>query len=166
MSYTHGGPGWTHRDAAPLLAPELEPGRGIEEVASAARIARPSLRQAPVLRASFNVVSTPSVGVAGFARAAPMPILAAFRLAARLHAGRARADGAPYDEHLRRVFDAAVRSGAQRDELIAALLRDGLVGGLVSEPDLLAEGVSRAAIDLMRIAATGTVGGDPTTACA
>lgn len=124
------------------------------------------MRPTPVLRVSADVDSTQPLGAASFARAAPMPILAAFRLAARLHAGRTRADGAPYDEHLRQVFDAAVRSGAKRDELVAALLGDGLAGGLISAPDLLAAGVSQAAIDLMRLAATGTVGGDPTTACA
>jgi hypothetical protein len=149
-SFIDPGQGRTAPAATRHLAPGLEPGCGAHEATPAARIARPSLQPSPVLRASSGVGRSLSLGAAASGdRVEPMPILAAFHLATRLHAGQVRPDGVPWDQHLRLVFAEAVGACRRRDELIAALLHGALASGLATSEELVAAGVSPAAIDLM-----------------
>lgn len=80
-----------------------------------------------------------------------MKILAAYRLAARLHAGQTDKVGRPYIEHLTRVFLRVCDRGASREQQIAALLHDVIEDGKATAAELRIMGVPDGAVELVMV---------------
>ncbi len=78
-----------------------------------------------------------------------MNILAAYQLAAGLHAGQVDKAGRPYIEHLSRVFLRVLEAGGDRYQQIAALLHDAIEDGKATADQLLEAGVPKEAVDLV-----------------
>ena len=130
---------------------EVAPGVARDAPAST-RPTRPALHMPPVRRVRQDTKAI---------RRESMPILAAFQLATRLHAGHQRADGEAWNDHLRQVIDDAVAAGVGRDELVAALLREALALGRATADELLAVGVPVTAIQFMQLSLVLRPVGDP-----
>lgn len=78
-----------------------------------------------------------------------MKLIDAYKLAERLHAGRADLSGQPYIGHLTRVMLYAQQRGADPEQLIAALLHDSMEDAGASYMDLIKADVPRRSVELV-----------------